>query len=184
MCSWYHAQSRLSHQVWRARTACLSRTSARGVQAANPTSDAQAASAGLMGQVRNRQARSGATVPGPSSWCRMTPLKWIDYLVMARRPFVLAALWVGLGLPALHAQSRSAPLAAAVLPKVVAWRRDIHQHPELSFSEVRTAKLVAEHLAALGLEVRNGVARTGGVGVLRGARPGPGVALRADMDGL
>ena len=121
----------------------------------------------------------------------MTPLKWIDYLVMARRPFVLAALWVGLGLPALHAQSRSAPLAAeidaraaAVLPKVVAWRRDIHQHPELSFSEVRTAKLVAEHLAALGLEVRNGVARTGVVGVLRGARPGPVVALRADMDGL
>src|SRR3990172_2183652 len=174
MCSWYHAQSRLSHQVWRARTACLSRTSARGVQAANPTSDAQAASAGLMGQVRNRQARSGATVPGPSSWCRMTPLTWVD-----------------LGLPALHAQSRSAPLAAeidaraaAVLPKVVAWRRDIHQHPELSFSEVRTAKLVAEHLAALGLEVRNGVARTGVVGVLRGARPGPGVALRADMDGL
>ena len=121
----------------------------------------------------------------------MTPLKWIDYLVMARRPFVLAALWVGLGLPALHAQSRSAPLAAeidaraaAVLPKVVAWRRDIHQHPELSFSEVRTAKLVAEHLAALGLEVRNGVARTGVVGVLRGARPGPVVALRADMDAL
>src|SRR3989304_6017024 len=178
MCSWYHAQSRLSHQVWR-------------VRGATPTSDAQAASAGLMGQVRNRQARSGATVPGPSSWCRMTPLKWIDYLVMARRPFVLAALWVGLGLPALHAQSRSAPLAAeidaraaAVLPKVVAWRLDIHQHPELSFSEVRTAKLVAKHLAALGLEVRNGVARTGVVGVLRGARPGPVVALRADMDGL
>jgi amidohydrolase len=72
----------------------------------------------------------------------------------------------------------------AVMPKVVAWRRDIHEHPELSFEEVRTAKLVADHLRALGLEVRTGVGRTGVVGVLRGGRPGPVVALRADMDGL
>jgi amidohydrolase len=72
----------------------------------------------------------------------------------------------------------------AVMPKVVAWRRDIHQHPELSNREVRTAKLVADHLTALGLEVRTGVAHTGVVGLLRGGRPGPVVALRADMDGL
>ncbi|HEX9892831.1 MAG TPA: amidohydrolase, partial [Gemmatimonadales bacterium] len=74
--------------------------------------------------------------------------------------------------------------AGTVLPKVVAWRRDIHQHPELSNREVRTAKLVADHLTALGLEVKTGVAKTGVVGVLRGGRPGPVVALRADMDAL
>jgi amidohydrolase len=72
----------------------------------------------------------------------------------------------------------------AVLPKVVAWRRDIHQHPELSNREVRTGQLVAAHLTALGLAVRTGVAHTGVVGVLRGGRPGPVVALRADMDAL
>ncbi|MGH7644344.1 MAG: amidohydrolase [Gemmatimonadales bacterium] len=74
--------------------------------------------------------------------------------------------------------------AARVEPKVVAWRRDIHQHPELSNREIRTAQVVADHLRALGLEVRTGVARTGVVGVLRGGRPGPVVALRADMDAL
>lgn len=74
--------------------------------------------------------------------------------------------------------------AAAVQGKVVAWRRDIHQHPELSNREIRTAKLVAEHLRSLGVEVRTEVAHTGVVGVLRGGRPGPVVALRADMDAL
>ena len=74
--------------------------------------------------------------------------------------------------------------ASAVLPKVVVWRRDIHQHPELSNRETRTAKLVADHLTSLGLEVKTGVARTGVVGVLRGGKPGPVVALRADMDAL
>jgi len=74
--------------------------------------------------------------------------------------------------------------AAQVQGKVVAWRRDIHAHPELSNRETRTAELVAQHLRALGLEVRTGVARTGVVGVLRGGRPGPVVALRADMDAL
>lgn len=74
--------------------------------------------------------------------------------------------------------------AAQVLPKVVGWRRDIHQHPELSNRETRTAKLVADHLTALGLEVKTGVGKTGVVGVLRGGKPGPVVALRADMDAL
>jgi amidohydrolase len=71
-----------------------------------------------------------------------------------------------------------------VLPKVIAWRRDVHQHPELGNREVRTAKLVADHLRSLGLEVKTGVAHTGVVGVLRGGKPGPVVALRADMDAL
>ena len=74
--------------------------------------------------------------------------------------------------------------AAQVQGKVVAWRRDIHAHPELSNRETRTAGLVASHLRSLGLEVRTGVAHTGVVGVLRGGRPGPAVALRADMDAL
>src|SRR5436309_3828995 len=74
--------------------------------------------------------------------------------------------------------------AALVQGKVVAWRRDIHEHPELSNHETRTAELVAQHLRSLGLEVRTGVAHTGVIGVLRGAKPGPVVALRADMDAL
>src|SRR3989449_5909577 len=71
-----------------------------------------------------------------------------------------------------------------VVEKVVAWRRDIHAHPELSNRETRTADLVAQHLRSLGIEVTTGVAHTGVVGVLRGGRPGPVVALRADMDAL
>ncbi|MBV9773217.1 MAG: amidohydrolase [Gemmatimonadetes bacterium] len=73
---------------------------------------------------------------------------------------------------------------AEVQPRVVAWRRDIHQHPELSNRETRTSQLVAEHLRSLGLEVRTGVAHTGVVGILRGGKPGRTVALRADMDAL
>jgi amidohydrolase len=75
-------------------------------------------------------------------------------------------------------------LAQDVEPKVIEWRRDIHQNPELGNREFRTAALVARHLKALGLEVQTGVAHTGVVGVLRGGRPGPVVALRADMDAL
>jgi len=73
---------------------------------------------------------------------------------------------------------------AAVMPKVVNWRRDIHQNPELSNRETRTARVVAEHLRSLGLEVQEGVAKTGVVAVLKGGRPGPVIALRADMDAL
>ena len=72
-----------------------------------------------------------------------------------------------------------------IRPRVVAWRRDFHSHPELGNREARTAKIVAEHLRALGFdEVREKVAHTGVVGVLKGGRAGPVVALRADMDAL
>jgi amidohydrolase len=73
----------------------------------------------------------------------------------------------------------------AVEARVIAWRRDIHEHPELGNREFRTAGIVAEHLRRLGLEeIRTGVAHTGVVAVLKGALPGPVVALRADMDAL
>jgi len=72
----------------------------------------------------------------------------------------------------------------SVRDKVITWRRDIHQHPELGNREFRTAEMVAEHLQGLGIEVQTGVAHTGVVGVLRGGKPGPVVALRADMDAL
>lgn len=68
--------------------------------------------------------------------------------------------------------------------KVIDWRRDFHEHPELGNNEIRTAGIVATHLRALGMKVQTGVAKTGVVGILQGDKPGPVVALRADMDAL
>ncbi len=68
--------------------------------------------------------------------------------------------------------------------KVIDWRRDFHQNPELGNSETRTAGIVAKHLKSLGIEVKTGVAKTGVVGILKGDMPGPVIALRADMDAL
>jgi len=68
--------------------------------------------------------------------------------------------------------------------KTIAWRWDFHEHPELGNREFRTAKIIADHLRSLGIEVREGVGKTGVVGVLRGAKPGPCVGLRADIDAL
>jgi amidohydrolase len=88
---------------------------------------------------------------------------------------------------ALQAAPSASGLDAAVtatMPEVVAWRRDFHQHPELGNRETRTAQIVAGHLKSLGIEVHTGVAHTGVVGVLHGGRPGPVIALRADMDAL
>ncbi|WP_044563084.1 amidohydrolase [Azospirillum sp. B4] len=103
----------------------------------------------------------------------------------------VAALGIGLvaGAPAYagdreQAQATVDTRAAVEQPKIIAWRRDIHEHPELGNQETRTAALVAKHLKSLGLEVRTGVAKTGVVAVLKGGKPGPVVALRADMDAL
>ncbi|HKP31781.1 MAG TPA: amidohydrolase [Chitinophagaceae bacterium] len=68
--------------------------------------------------------------------------------------------------------------------KTIAWRRDFHEHPELGNRETRTAKIIADHLRSLGIEVKENVAKTGVVGLLKGAKPGPCVALRADIDAL
>jgi amidohydrolase len=91
----------------------------------------------------------------------------------------LAAFWVS--------EAYSKDLEAeikAVDSKVISWRRDFHQNPELSNREVRTSGIVAEHLKKLGLEVDTGIAKTGVVALLRTGRSGPTIALRADMDAL
>ncbi|QNP53551.1 amidohydrolase [Hymenobacter qilianensis] len=100
-----------------------------------------------------------------------------------------AAMLTGLGTVPASAQNsglnaRIAKLAQQEEAKVIAWRRDFHEHPELGNQEKRTAEIVAAHLKKLGLEVQTGVARTGVVGILKGGKPGPVVALRADMDAL
>ena len=109
---------------------------------------------------------------------------------------LLAGLALALATPAARAQpkggtsqsvalrARIATLATAEQAKVVAWRRDLHEHPELGNEENRTAALIAAQLKSWGIEVQTGVARTGVVGILRGGKPGPVVALRADMDAL
>ena len=102
-----------------------------------------------------------------------------------------SGLWLLMVAPSLPSTARASPLeadldqrATQVESKVIAWRRDIHQNPELGNRETRTAKLVADHLRSLGMEVQTGIAHTGVVGVLKGDKPGPVVALRADMDAL
>jgi len=92
------------------------------------------------------------------------------------------SVWLAAG-PA-DRDAKVAVAAEALRPTLVAERRDFHEHPELSNREVRTARVVAERLRALGLEVHTGVARNGVVALLKGGRPGPVVAYRADMDAL
>ena len=106
----------------------------------------------------------------------MRPRHWIASLLLCCQAVCAA--------PAddVHAQLDAA--AANVLPQVVAWRRDLHAHPELAFHEHRTADLVAKELRRMGYEVTRGLAGTGVIGLLNTGRPGPVVALRADMDGL
>ncbi|NOS55549.1 MAG: amidohydrolase [Cyclobacteriaceae bacterium] len=74
--------------------------------------------------------------------------------------------------------------AKAIEPKLIEWRRHFHQNPELSNRETKTGAYIAAHLKSLGIEVQYPVAKTGVVGLLRGAKPGPVIALRADMDAL
>ncbi|QNF32734.1 amidohydrolase [Adhaeribacter swui] len=100
-------------------------------------------------------------------------------------PLILGTL---LTIPAVAQQttltSQVDQAANKVEQKVITWRRDFHQNPELGNHEKRTAAIVAKHLKALGIEVKTGVAKTGVVGILKGGKPGPVIALRADMDAL
>ncbi len=84
----------------------------------------------------------------------------------------------------IQAQQSPVTISNQLEQKVIEWRRDLHQNPELSNREFRTSKVVAKHLTDLGLEVETGVAFTGVVGVLKGGKPGPVIAMRADMDAL
>ncbi|MDR6560810.1 MULTISPECIES: amidohydrolase [unclassified Arcicella] len=97
---------------------------------------------------------------------------------------LIFSLSTSFGQGAVALKSKIAQKAESLEAKVVTWRRDFHQNPELGNREFKTAEKVATHLRALGIEVKTGVGKTGVVGVLKGGKPGPVVALRADMDGL
>ena len=105
-----------------------------------------------------------------------------------RTSLLALSLACALGASVAHAAEGQRPEVAQqaqrLQPKVLAWRRDIHQHPELGNRETRTSKLVADHLRALGLDVKTGIATTGVIAVLKGGKPGPRIAIRADMDAL
>ncbi|WIH05452.1 amidohydrolase [Xanthomonas translucens pv. graminis] len=106
---------------------------------------------------------------------------------MPRLPRLLSALL--LAVPALACaepteRQEVTAAAARLQPRVVEWRRDFHQHPELSNREQRTSAKVAERLRALGLKPQTGIAHHGVVAIIKGALPGPKIALRADMDAL
>lgn len=104
---------------------------------------------------------------------------------MKKQLFTLLALGITSSVTAQSSLKPAIATATAkVESKVVEWRRDLHQHPELGNQEFRTAKKVAEHLRSLGIDVQENVAVTGVIGVLKGGKPGPVVALRADMDAL
>ena len=102
-----------------------------------------------------------------------------------KKKHILLAFIMLLSFPKLNAQSNNLERNFKdIEQKVIDWRRDIHQNPELGNREFRTAALVAKHLRSLGMEVKTEVGVTGVVGVLKGGQPGPVVALRADMDAL
>ena len=104
-----------------------------------------------------------------------------------KNKYILLVLTAFLNFPALNAQSnvvQSKTIVKGIEQKVIDWRRDIHEHPELGNREVRTAALVTKHLKTLGMDVQTNVGVTGVIGVLKGGLPGPVIALRADMDAL
>lgn len=104
--------------------------------------------------------------------------------LIARLSVTLAAALAAPLAAAAPAQAEIDRLVRESEPRLIEWRRDIHRNPELSNREVRTAKKVEAHLRSLGLQVKTGIAHTGVAAVLQGGKPGPVIALRADMDGL
>jgi amidohydrolase len=104
------------------------------------------------------------------------------YLILL--PLILQAFALDLYPQAQTLDRKIEEIVRSILPDIIALRRDIHAHPELSLAETRTAALLAGRLKALGLEVRTGIGGTGVLGVLRGGKPGPVVGYRTDMDAL
>jgi amidohydrolase len=98
--------------------------------------------------------------------------------------FLSVAIHVYPQTDAAKLKQKAIELTDKIESRCIAWRRDIHEHPELGNRETRTAKMVADHLRKLGIEVKEGVAKTGVVGILKGDKPGSCIALRADMDAL
>ncbi len=103
---------------------------------------------------------------------------------MLLRPLATALFLAQLAFTALPSWANTQRISPELEKKVINWRRDIHQHPELSNREFRTAKVIAAHLTELGLQVQTGVAHTGVVAILDSGKPGPFIAMRADMDAL
>ena len=97
---------------------------------------------------------------------------------------ILLLLLAGNPISAQNIQQQIDQKAKAILPKLIEWRRHIHQNPELGNREFKTMEYIANHLKSLGLEVKTGVAKTGVVAILKGGKPGPVMALRADIDAL
>lgn len=81
-------------------------------------------------------------------------------------------------------KEKTTAAADKIEPKCIEWRKDLHMNPELGNREFRTSKIIATHLKSLGIDVKEGVAKTGVIGILKGGKPGPCIALRADMDAL
>ncbi|WP_440224290.1 amidohydrolase [Dokdonella sp. MW10] len=100
------------------------------------------------------------------------------------RPMPVAALVLAFAASTATAAEVARQQVEAQLGQITTWRRDFHQHPELGNRETRTSKIVADTLRKLGYEVKTGIAHTGVVGVLKGGKPGPKLAIRADMDAL
>jgi len=101
-----------------------------------------------------------------------------------RKPLFAAAVLAAIGTSGAAAAATAQQLVEPELNQITAWRRDLHEHPELSNREVRTSKLIADELKKLGYDVRTGIAHNGVTGVLKGGRPGPRLAIRADIDAL
>jgi amidohydrolase len=100
---------------------------------------------------------------------------------------LIAALLFCCGIVTATAQDISKTIdakALAIQPKLTEWRRHLHQNPELGNREFKTAAYIVEHLKSLGLDIQTGVGKTGVVAILKGGKPGPCIALRADMDAL
>jgi amidohydrolase len=98
--------------------------------------------------------------------------------------FILLTIQLAAQTEIIKLKEKAKTAAEKIESKCVAWRRDFHENPELGNREFRTSKIIAEHLKKLGIEVKEGVAKTGVVGILKGGKPGPCIALRADMDAL